>query len=85
MIATSNFDARPISCLNQEGERLGYEPDLARAVCDRLKLKPIWHNLSMADLYSSLQTGQYDCVWFNQAIYARTPNLGGFHSSLWTV
>lgn len=67
-IAASNFDARPMSYLNQEGERLGYEPDLARAVCDRLGLKPIWHNLPMADFYPSLQTGHYDCVWFNQAI-----------------
>lgn len=67
-IATSNFDARPMSCLNQGGERLGYEPDLARAVCDHLGLEPIWHNLPMADFYSSLQTGRYDCVWFNQAI-----------------
>jgi len=67
-IAASNFDARPMSYLSQEGERLGYEPDLARAVCDLLKLKPIWHNLPMADFYHSLQTGHYDCVWFNQAI-----------------
>lgn len=66
-IAASNFDARPMSYLNQTGERLGYEPDLARAVCDRLGLKPIWHNLPMADFYSSLH-GRYDCVWFNQAI-----------------
>jgi len=67
-IAASNFDARPMSYLSQEGERLGYEPDLARAVCDLLGLKPIWHNLPMADFYPSLQTGHYDCVWFNQAI-----------------
>ncbi len=67
-IAASNFDARPMSYLSQEGERLGYEPDLARAVCTLLGLKPIWRNLPMADFYPSLQTGHYDCVWFNQAI-----------------
>lgn len=67
-IAASNFDARPMSYLSQEGERLGYEPDLACAVCYLLGLKPIWHNLPMAEFYSSLQTGHYDCVWFNQAI-----------------
>ena len=67
-IAASNFDARPMSYLIRERERLGYEPDLARAVCDLLGLKPIWHNLPMADFYPSLQTGHYDCVWFNQAI-----------------
>lgn len=65
-IAASNFDARPMSYLNSEGERLGYEPELARMVCEVLNLKPIWHNLPMAD-YSSLNSG-YDCVWFNQAI-----------------
>lgn len=65
-IIACNFDARPMSYV--EGERLGYEPDLARALCKRLKLEPIWHNLPMADFYQSLSTGKYDVVWFNQAI-----------------
>jgi ABC-type amino acid transport substrate-binding protein len=65
-IVASDFDARPMSYL--EGERLGYEPELARVVCQRLGLQPIWHNLPMADFYPSLQTGRYDVVWFNQAI-----------------
>lgn len=65
-IIASDFDARPMSYLNQ-GVRAGYEPDLARAVCKRLGLEPVWHNLPMADFYSSLQTG-YDVIWFNQAI-----------------
>lgn len=66
-IVASDFDARPMSYL--EGKiRLGYEPELARAVCERLGLEPIWHNLPMADFYPSLQTGCYDVVWFNQAI-----------------
>jgi ABC-type amino acid transport substrate-binding protein len=56
-IAASNFDARPMSYLSQEGERLGYEPDLARAVCDLLKLKPIWHNLPMADFTIACKQG----------------------------
>ncbi len=66
-IAASNFDARPMSYLN-EGRRLGYEPELARLVCAELGLKPVWHNLPMADFYSSLKTGHCDVVWFNQAI-----------------
>lgn len=66
-IITSDFDARPMSYINQ-GVRTGYEPELARAVCKRLELEPVWHNLPMADFYSSLQTGSYDVVWFNQAI-----------------
>lgn len=65
-IIACNFDARPMSYV--EGDRLGYEPDLARALCKRLKLEPIWHNLPMADFYHSLSTGKYDVVWFNQAI-----------------
>ena len=65
-IAASNFDARPMSYLNGAGDRLGYEPELARVVCEILNLQPVWHNLPMADFYSSLSA--YDCVWFNQAI-----------------
>ena len=66
-IATSDFDARPMSSLKQQA-RLGYEPDVTRAVCERLGLEPVWHNLPMSDFYPSLQTGRYDVVWFNQAI-----------------
>lgn len=65
-IAASNFDARPMSYINQSGEFLGYEPELARIVCEILDLQPVWHNLPMEDFYSSLNA--YDCVWFNQAI-----------------
>ncbi|MGB3615088.1 MAG: transporter substrate-binding domain-containing protein, partial [Elainellaceae cyanobacterium] len=67
-IAASDFDARPMSYLTPNGDRSGYEPDLARAVCDRLGLTPVWHNLPMAEFYTCLETGQYDAVWFNQAI-----------------
>jgi polar amino acid transport system substrate-binding protein len=77
MIAASDFDARPMSYLKQ-GERLGYEPDIARLVCDRLDLKPIWTNLPMADFYTSLQSGKYDVVWFNQAITAERSNSVNF-------
>jgi polar amino acid transport system substrate-binding protein len=66
-IVTSDFDARPMSYLSPEG-RIGYEPELARLICHQLGLKPVWHNLPMADFYSSIQTGNYDVVWFNQAI-----------------
>lgn len=66
-IAASDFDARPMSYV-QGSDRLGYEPDVARALCARLGLEPVWSNLPMAEFYPSLQTGQYDVVWFNQAI-----------------
>lgn len=66
-IAASDFDARPMTYV-QNGQRLGYEPDVARELCDRLGLKPIWHNLRMEAFYPSMQTGNYDVVWFNQAI-----------------
>jgi len=72
-IVTSDFDARPMSYLTSDGYRAGYEPELARLVCQRLGLKPVWHNLPMADFYHSLQASgasepPYDIVWFNQAI-----------------
>lgn len=66
-IASSDFYARPMSFL-ENNSRLGYEPDVARAVCDRLGLDPVWFNLRMEEFYPSLQTGTYDVIWFNQAI-----------------
>lgn len=66
-IVASDFDARPMTQVTQSG-RSGYEPDLARAVCQKLGLKPVWHNLPMAKFYTSLQAESYDVIWFNQAI-----------------
>lgn len=66
-IVASDFYAKPMSFVNGT-ERLGYEPELARALCQRLGLIPLWYNLPMADFYISLTAGNYDVVWFNQAI-----------------
>jgi polar amino acid transport system substrate-binding protein len=66
-IVASDFDARPMSYCSAT-DRSGYEPALARLVSHQLGLEPVWHNLPMADFYTSLQTGRYDVVWFNQAI-----------------
>ncbi len=66
-IVASDFDARPMSYLTADGQRAGYEPDLARALCKQLGLTPVWHNLPMAEFYTSMATGNYDVVWFNQA------------------
>lgn len=68
-IVTSDFDARPMSYVNQ-GLRSGYEPELAKLLCQELGLEPIWQNTRMGDFYTSMQTGRYDVVWFNQAIIA---------------
>ncbi len=67
-IVASNFDARPMSYVTPDGERMGYEPDLARTICKHLGLTPVWHNLPMAEFYTCMGSGQYDVVWFNQAI-----------------
>ncbi|MEL6553789.1 MAG: ABC transporter substrate-binding protein [Cyanobacteria bacterium J06621_11] len=70
-IVASDFDARPMSYLDAQGYRTGYEPELARIVCDRLNLTPVWHNLPMEDFYTCLapaSNSEYDVVWFNQAI-----------------
>lgn len=66
-IIASDFDARPMSFV-QEGQRLGYEPAVARAVAEMLGLEPVWSNLPMQIFYSSLSSGEYDVIWFNQAI-----------------
>ncbi len=67
-IIASDFDARPMSYLTPDGQRTGYEPELARAVCKKLGLTPVWHNTPMAEFYTAAQSSDYDCVWFNQAI-----------------
>jgi polar amino acid transport system substrate-binding protein len=70
-LVASDFDACPMSYLTPEGYRAGYEPELARAVCQYLGLTPVWHNLPMAEFYScfgSAPDSPYDAVWFNQAI-----------------
>jgi ABC-type amino acid transport substrate-binding protein len=66
-IIASDFDARPMSFLGTNS-RMGYEPELARLICHRLGLEPVWHNLPMAEFYTAIQSGDYDVVWFNQAI-----------------
>ncbi|MBF2096794.1 MAG: amino acid ABC transporter substrate-binding protein [Gloeomargaritaceae cyanobacterium C42_A2020_066] len=66
-IGASDFDARPMSWV-EGNERYGYEPAVARAVCERLHLQPHWLNLPMAAFYDSLLAGRCDVVWFNQAI-----------------
>ncbi|MEB3357642.1 MAG: ABC transporter substrate-binding protein [Synechococcales bacterium] len=66
-IGASDFDARPMTYV-ENGQRLGYEPDVARAVCARLELEPVWLNLPMEKFYLSLHAHQCDVVWFNQAI-----------------
>ena len=66
-IGASNFDARPMTYV-EDGQRLGYEPDVARAMCAKLGLEPVWLNLPMAEFYTTLQAKTCDIVWFNQAI-----------------
>ena len=66
-IGASDFDARPMTYV-ESGQRLGYEPDVARAVCAQLELTPVWLNLPMEQFYAKLQAQQCDIVWFNQAI-----------------
>ena len=66
-IGASDFDARPMTYV-ENGQRLGYEIDVARAVCAQLDLEPVWLNLPMMDFYTTLQAGNCDVVWFNQAV-----------------
>ncbi|NER79485.1 MAG: amino acid ABC transporter substrate-binding protein [Leptolyngbya sp. SIO1D8] len=66
-IIASDIEARPMSFLDK-GNRLGFEPSLARVVCDRLEIQPIWFDVLLKDFYTELSTGKYDVVWFNQAI-----------------
>ena len=67
LIIASDFDARPMSYMDG-GKRLGYEPAVARAVCDKLGLEPAWVNYPVENFYTELATGAYDVIWFNQAV-----------------
>ncbi|MGB3311272.1 MAG: ABC transporter substrate-binding protein [Nodosilinea sp.] len=66
-IIASDFDARPMSFI-QEGDRQGYEPAVARAVGEVLGLDPVWFDIALDQFYPTLSTGDYDVVWFSQAI-----------------
>ncbi|HSM81058.1 MAG TPA: transporter substrate-binding domain-containing protein [Nodosilinea sp.] len=66
-IIASSADARPLSFV-QNGERLGYEPAVARAVAEVLGLEPLWFDYPPDQFYPTLSTGDYDVVWFSQAI-----------------
>lgn len=67
LIIASDFDARPMSYMDGS-KRLGYEPAVARAVCDKLGLEPAWVNYPVENFYTELATGAYDVIWFNQAV-----------------
>ncbi|NER79303.1 MAG: amino acid ABC transporter substrate-binding protein [Leptolyngbya sp. SIO1D8] len=67
VIGASDFDARPMTYV-ENGQRFGYESDVARAVCTKLGLEPVWLNLPMAEFYTTLQAKTCDLIWFNQAI-----------------
>ena len=80
-IVASDFDARPMSYVDEAGYRTGYEPELVRVVCDRLNLIPKWHNVPMEDFYTSLnpeKDSAYDVIWFNQAITPERQKLVTF-------
>lgn len=79
-IISSDFDARPMSQV-ENNDHKGYEPSLARLVCELLGLKPLWHNTPMQDFYSQMQSGGYDVVWFNQAITPERQNWVDFTRS----
>lgn len=66
-IITSDIEARPMSFISN-GERQGFEPALARVVCDNLGLTPVWFDIPLKDFYSALSSGDYDVIWFNQVI-----------------
>ncbi|MBW4652646.1 MAG: ABC transporter substrate-binding protein [Kaiparowitsia implicata GSE-PSE-MK54-09C] len=66
-LGASDFDARPMTYVEGD-QRLGYEPDVARALCAYLGLTPVWINLPMAKFYSALHDRRCDGVWFNQAV-----------------
>ena len=66
-IIASDIPLRPMSFL-RDGERQGFEPALARAVCDRLELRPVWFDLPLQQFYGALASGEYDVILFNQII-----------------
>ncbi|MEA5449057.1 transporter substrate-binding domain-containing protein [Leptolyngbya sp. CCNP1308] len=66
-IIANDFDARPMSFV-QDGDRQGYEPAVARAVSEVLGLEPVWFDCPPEEYYPTLSTGDYDVVWFSQAI-----------------
>lgn len=66
-IITSDIEARPMSFVH-DGYRQGFEPALARVVCERLGLVPEWFDQPLKEFYPALSSGEYDVIWFNQVI-----------------
>lgn len=67
-IITSSIEAHPMSFINDDGERQGFEPALVRVMCDRLSLSPKWFDMPADAFYTALSSGDYDIICFNQVI-----------------
>lgn len=55
----------------KEGQLTGFDVELARLVCARLKWKPVFHSISWPEKERLLATHKIDCVWSGFTVTGR--------------
>jgi polar amino acid transport system substrate-binding protein len=71
-------DARPMTWIDAEGRRCGFEPDVAAAIGATLGLDVAWVNRRWAEFVSTLEAGTCDGVLCSQAITPYRLEVVGF-------
>lgn len=61
-------NAPPLHIIDENGEHSGYEPAVARALCDLLGVGLRWVSVDWSKLYPTLDAGRIDGVFYNQSI-----------------
>jgi len=64
----ADLDARPLFWTQANGERFGYEPQVAQAVAKQMGLELHWHFCRWSDFGSELMMGRADAIWCGSAI-----------------
>lgn len=53
----------PFNYIDVNGEHIGIDVDLAKAVCKKLDLKPVFVQINWDDKDERLKSGKVDCLW----------------------
>ena len=53
----------PMNYLDENGELIGYDTDLAKAVFGNLGYKVVFQEINWDNKYTDLDSGAIDCVW----------------------
>ena len=68
ILACADLDASPLFCTDEDGNRYGYEPEVAQAVVDELGWVLEWRFLRWAEFVPALENQEVDGIWCGCAI-----------------